>query len=163
MLVPPDAHTELPSDRPPHILVPLDGSPLAEAALGPAGEWAGLLGAEIILMQVVFWPPLIYGDGAELMELDADKEVALANEYLHAHCRTLANHHHAGTLPRPGGTTDRPPHCAGRGRGTRGPDCDGCARPRRPGPPGARQRGHRNLATSKRPGSRGSAPGTRFG
>ena len=37
------------------ILVPLDGSPLAEAALAPASAIAGLFGAELLLVQVV-WP-----------------------------------------------------------------------------------------------------------
>jgi len=35
------------------ILVPLDGSPLAEAALGPASAVAGALGAGLLLLQVV--------------------------------------------------------------------------------------------------------------
>jgi nucleotide-binding universal stress UspA family protein len=37
------------------ILVPLDGSPLAEAALAPASAVADLFGAELLLVQVV-WP-----------------------------------------------------------------------------------------------------------
>jgi nucleotide-binding universal stress UspA family protein len=37
------------------ILVPLDGSPLAEAALAPASAIADLFGAELLLVQVV-WP-----------------------------------------------------------------------------------------------------------
>jgi nucleotide-binding universal stress UspA family protein len=37
------------------ILVPLDGSPLAEAALAPASAMANLFGAELLLVQVV-WP-----------------------------------------------------------------------------------------------------------
>jgi nucleotide-binding universal stress UspA family protein len=37
------------------ILVPLDGSPLAEAALSPASTLAKLFGAELLLVQVV-WP-----------------------------------------------------------------------------------------------------------
>ncbi len=39
--------------RPRRILVPLDGSPLAEAVLGPAGDLAKSLGAEVVLVQVV--------------------------------------------------------------------------------------------------------------
>jgi nucleotide-binding universal stress UspA family protein len=35
------------------LLVPLDGSPLAEAALGPAGEVADALGAALVLLRVV--------------------------------------------------------------------------------------------------------------
>jgi nucleotide-binding universal stress UspA family protein len=37
------------------IMVPLDGSPLAEAALAPASDIAELFGAELLLVQVV-WP-----------------------------------------------------------------------------------------------------------
>jgi Universal stress protein family len=45
LVVPPD-HERPPSPRPPrHMLVPLDGSPLAEQALGPATELAGLRAA----------------------------------------------------------------------------------------------------------------------
>lgn len=39
-----------------HILVPLDGSPLAEAALAPAMALAQRFGAEILLMRTVFEP-----------------------------------------------------------------------------------------------------------
>jgi nucleotide-binding universal stress UspA family protein len=35
------------------LMVPLDGSPLAEAALGPAGEVADALSAELVLLRVV--------------------------------------------------------------------------------------------------------------
>jgi nucleotide-binding universal stress UspA family protein len=47
------ALTEPPKIR--EILVPLDGSPLAEAAVSPASAIAGLFGAERLLVQVV-WP-----------------------------------------------------------------------------------------------------------
>jgi nucleotide-binding universal stress UspA family protein len=53
------------------ILVPLDGSPLAESALGPARRLATLLGAELVLIQVVAPvivatdPPLPYPAGIE--------------------------------------------------------------------------------------------------
>jgi nucleotide-binding universal stress UspA family protein len=41
------------------IMVPLDGSPLAEAALAPAAALGRLLGADLVLLQVV--PPLVVG------------------------------------------------------------------------------------------------------
>jgi nucleotide-binding universal stress UspA family protein len=53
------------------ILVPLDGSPLAESALDPAGKMATLFGAELLLIQVVppvvvaTDPPLPYPTGIE--------------------------------------------------------------------------------------------------
>jgi nucleotide-binding universal stress UspA family protein len=82
VLLSPDARTELPAERPARILVPLDGSQLGEATLAPARDWAARLGAELILLQVVFWPPLIYGDGAELMMLDPEEDLRIAQEYV---------------------------------------------------------------------------------
>jgi nucleotide-binding universal stress UspA family protein len=46
-----------PSGRAPRVLVPLDGSELAEATLDSAGELAEALGAELILLQVLEEPP----------------------------------------------------------------------------------------------------------
>src|SRR5688572_25334715 len=82
MLVTPDAHNDLTPERPAPILVPLDGSGLGEAALPPAREWAAKLGAELILLRVAFWPPMIYADDAELMVLDPSEELRLAEDYL---------------------------------------------------------------------------------
>jgi nucleotide-binding universal stress UspA family protein len=47
-----------PGDRPLRVLVPLDGSALAESVLGPAGDLAGQLGAELLLVRVVERLPL---------------------------------------------------------------------------------------------------------
>ena len=46
---------------PNQILVPLDGSPLAEEVLGPAADLARLWGSELTLLQVV-QPVVFYGD-----------------------------------------------------------------------------------------------------
>ena len=56
------------------ILVPLDGSPLAEEALGPAADLARLWGSELTLLRVV-QPVVFYGD--ELLGWPApyDKEL----------------------------------------------------------------------------------------
>ena len=59
LLVRPREEVSVPAGPPGigRIMVPLDGSPLAEAALVPAAALARLLGAEVVLLQVV--PPLI--------------------------------------------------------------------------------------------------------
>jgi nucleotide-binding universal stress UspA family protein len=69
-------------DRSPRILVPLDGSELGESALTPARDWAARLGAELILLEVASWPPMIYGDGTEMTILDPDDNLRMALEYL---------------------------------------------------------------------------------
>ena len=56
LIVSPMSHREWRHDAPFPILVPLDGSPLAEAALPPASEIADTLGASLHLLRVV-WPP----------------------------------------------------------------------------------------------------------
>ena len=57
LLVPPACRLSWPRDRPPRILVPLDGSELARDVLAPAEHLAEALGAEIVLLRVVE-PPL---------------------------------------------------------------------------------------------------------
>src|SRR5262249_2599810 len=49
LLVPPGCERTWSDNRKPRILVPLDGSDLAEEALGPADELAEALGAELLL------------------------------------------------------------------------------------------------------------------
>jgi nucleotide-binding universal stress UspA family protein len=67
---------EWPTDRAPRILVPLDFSPLSEAVLPPAGELAGALGAELVLLSVT--PLLVtadlYGTGFVHYDYDADRQ-----------------------------------------------------------------------------------------
>jgi nucleotide-binding universal stress UspA family protein len=53
MLIPAASERRWPSDRGLRILVPLDGSALAEAALGPATELVTTLRAKLILLRVV--------------------------------------------------------------------------------------------------------------
>jgi nucleotide-binding universal stress UspA family protein len=57
LLVSSERQHSWPSGRAPRVLVPLDGSALAEAVLDPAGELAEALGAELILLQVLEPPP----------------------------------------------------------------------------------------------------------
>jgi nucleotide-binding universal stress UspA family protein len=80
-----------PADRRPRVLVPLDGSHLAEAALGPAQELVALLGGELLLLQVVQFPPYsLYGDGsAYLAAFNPDVALNEAQQYLGAVASSL--------------------------------------------------------------------------
>lgn len=83
VLVPPAAMTPWPSRGLTRILVPLDGSDLAEAALAPATELAKTFGSEILLLEVVPFPPYpLYGDGAMMAAFDPEKELADSETYL---------------------------------------------------------------------------------
>jgi nucleotide-binding universal stress UspA family protein len=84
VVVPPGLAAPWTADRAPRILVPLDGSALAEAALGPAHEFAVRLGSEIVLLQVIPFPPYeLYGDPlAYLPAFDPDAQIAEAGRYL---------------------------------------------------------------------------------
>lgn len=73
------------------ILVPLDGSALAERALIPASQWAKAFAAEILLLRV--WQPSVYAHdgftgGLSLVELD-DALQRAAEEYLRQKTREL--------------------------------------------------------------------------
>ena len=52
LLIPAASHHTWPTDRPPKILVPLDGSTHAETALGPARALTQALGADLLLLRV---------------------------------------------------------------------------------------------------------------
>lgn len=83
----PKAEARMPPFR--HILVSLDGSELAAAALGPAVGIAALCGAEVTLFMVI--PPIddaIEGPG-ERIAIDAQWEIRRerARDYLAALCR----------------------------------------------------------------------------
>jgi nucleotide-binding universal stress UspA family protein len=83
-LVPPGSDEPWSVDRAPRILVPLDGSQLGEAALGPAREWATRLGSEIVLVQVIPFPPYSsFGDSSGyVVALDPESDLAAAQTYL---------------------------------------------------------------------------------
>lgn len=78
------------------IVVPLDGSKLAEVALDQAKELAKLFDAELVLLRVIDYADigsmgdfeLIYG--FELMALAVEAERQAANEYLAKHSIELA-------------------------------------------------------------------------
>jgi nucleotide-binding universal stress UspA family protein len=59
MLVPPDSAAVWPETRPPRILVPLDGSPFSECVLPPVSTLGAEMNAELVLMRVLEWPPLV--------------------------------------------------------------------------------------------------------
>jgi nucleotide-binding universal stress UspA family protein len=82
MLVPPELSLPWPSDRRVRIVVPLDESQLSEAVLGSALEFATRLDAELLLVEVVAWPPMVYSDPAEFLAYDLDEQVAAARRYL---------------------------------------------------------------------------------
>ena len=65
------------------IVVPLDGSPLAAAALEPAVALARHFGAGLVLVRVVaiFYEPFA-GEAAAYVPIDADAELAAARRYL---------------------------------------------------------------------------------
>jgi nucleotide-binding universal stress UspA family protein len=65
------------------ILVPLDGSSMAEAALQPAAELAQALGGTIVITRVVAWAaqPYLFGEGVDVATLEKELESAGA-EYL---------------------------------------------------------------------------------
>jgi nucleotide-binding universal stress UspA family protein len=78
LLVSPHVNSPLPNDRRLRILVPLDGSDLAEEAILTADLLAGTLDTELTLLQVVDLPsyPLHY------LPLDLDTEIGAARQYL---------------------------------------------------------------------------------
>src|SRR5919201_1177493 len=84
LTVPPHAGGVWPAERPPKILLALDGSKLAEAALEPVAELAASLGSPLVLVQVIAFPPfaLYADDGAYLAAFDCDAAIAGAQEYL---------------------------------------------------------------------------------
>jgi nucleotide-binding universal stress UspA family protein len=90
LLVPPPAEQPLPTDRPLRVLVPLDGSELAEEALGIAEQLAETVGAELVLLRVVEPPGYaLYGDGFAYLPYDEEAELNDARAYLQAHVDRL--------------------------------------------------------------------------
>lgn len=72
------------SDRAPRLLVPLDGSALAEGALAPARALAADLGSDLVLLRVVEAPPpLAAPDYLTAAGVDLDTELGAARDYLH--------------------------------------------------------------------------------
>jgi nucleotide-binding universal stress UspA family protein len=80
VVVPPGATVQGSCER---ILVPLDGSTLAEAALPPTMELAKVMRAELMLLEVVPLPTYaLYDEGAMLAAFDPGKEITESECYL---------------------------------------------------------------------------------
>lgn len=72
-----------PGDDPPRVLVPLDGTPLAEAALAPAVTLAETLHAEIHLLRVVAPIRLpVSEEGLRTLRVEPEAEIEEAHTYL---------------------------------------------------------------------------------
>jgi nucleotide-binding universal stress UspA family protein len=83
VVLPPAAALSWPGKQPPSLLVPLDGSALAEAALAPATDLAQQLAATVMLVDVVPWPPLVADRGDVPPEVfDPEPQLAEAHAYL---------------------------------------------------------------------------------
>jgi nucleotide-binding universal stress UspA family protein len=78
LLVPAAADPLRTADAPQRILVPLDGSALAEEVLGEVRVLATARGAELLLLRVVEPPAPIEADGASYLRLAQEEAAALA-------------------------------------------------------------------------------------
>jgi nucleotide-binding universal stress UspA family protein len=91
LLVPPRALGPFPADGRARVLVPLDGSVLAEQALGPAADLARALEADVLLLRVVEPPPNYVskrGFAADA-RVQVGEEFAVARRYVHERARDL--------------------------------------------------------------------------
>jgi nucleotide-binding universal stress UspA family protein len=84
LLVPTTAPPGPPADGPRRVLVALDGSPFAEAALRPAQDLAQALGAGLLLLRVVGPPGAAFGGTLGEVPSDPEGELAEARAYLDA-------------------------------------------------------------------------------
>jgi nucleotide-binding universal stress UspA family protein len=85
LVVPPGAPGGWSRDGDAHVLVPLDGSELAEEALRPAADLAAALGATLVLLRVVepFYYGYMYGEPyPPAPEVQAEAALAVARGYL---------------------------------------------------------------------------------
>ena len=83
LLIPPAIDHSWPEQEPLSVLVPLDGSALAEEALGSAELLAEMFGARLHVLRVVESPGYpLYGDGYVYVPFDEDAELISAKQYL---------------------------------------------------------------------------------
>ncbi|MGE3268770.1 MAG: universal stress protein [Chloroflexota bacterium] len=85
LIVPPHGLTQWSADAPMKILVPLDGSELATAAVAPAAALADRLNATLVLGSVVTFPHYAaYAEGYAFVDPDpTDSLLTSARDYLH--------------------------------------------------------------------------------
>jgi nucleotide-binding universal stress UspA family protein len=88
LLVPATPRGTWPDDRPLRVLVPLDGSAVAETAVGPAVELAQAIGAEVTLIRVVADGPAQRGEAQDASAVERALGSALV--YLEAIAACLA-------------------------------------------------------------------------
>ena len=99
LLVPPTIDHAWPTDRPLTVLIPLDGSELAETALERAGLLADTLGARLHLLRVVEPPTYpLYGDGYNYIPFDDEAERVAARQYLDEVAAKLAGQGRESTV-----------------------------------------------------------------
>jgi nucleotide-binding universal stress UspA family protein len=91
VLVPAHARPELADDRPPRLLVPLDGSDVAQEALGPAADLARQLGGQLTLLQVIVPPSYSFSEAAAPDAYDPTGEREIAFRYLDGLARDLSD------------------------------------------------------------------------
>jgi len=90
LLVPAHINHAWPSDQPLNILVPLDGSPLAEEALASALLLSEAFPAKIHLLRVVEPPAYpLYGDGYAYIPYDEEADLSEARRYIEDRAATL--------------------------------------------------------------------------
>lgn len=81
LTVPPHGIPTWPANQPLKILVPLDGSELSRAALGPAVELADILGGTLVLASVAVLPGYgMYAEGYAFVDASAFEEVLAETE-----------------------------------------------------------------------------------
>jgi nucleotide-binding universal stress UspA family protein len=89
LLVPAACPIAWPRDRTPRILVPLDGSELAERALGLVDPWARALHAEIFVLRVVEPRSMAATDPSAFLWLDPTAEIEEAHAYVQGMVKKL--------------------------------------------------------------------------
>ena len=114
LLVPAHSSRAWPTDQPLSVLVPLDGSPLAEEALASAQLLSEAFAAHINLLRVVEPPAYpLYGDGYTYIPYDEETELAQARQYIDQQVSRLqaAGRHATGRVvvgqPRPAALPNR--------------------------------------------------------
>lgn len=82
LLIPLTTERDWAAGQPARILVPLDGSGLAELMLGPAAELAQALGARLLLTQVVDVPGQRAARGEPAVRPECEEALAVARRYV---------------------------------------------------------------------------------